>query len=157
VRNAAVGEVFEAGLAREDAMRRICRVIARQGGAILAIDYGYARTQTGETLQAMRKHQFADMLEAPGETDISAHVDFEALGDVARREGLLVPPVATQREFLQRLGIEERAAVLSRANPEAAGEVTHALARLVAREQMGDLFKVICAHAKGLAPAGFAA
>jgi SAM-dependent MidA family methyltransferase len=157
VRHAAVGEVFEAGLAREDAMRRICRVIARQGGAILAIDYGYARTQTGETLQAMRKHEFADMLETPGEADISAHVDFEALGDVARREGLVVPPVVTQRHFLQQLGIEERAAVLARANPNAASEVTHALARLIAREQMGELFKVLCAHAKGLEPAGFAA
>ena len=55
------------------------RKVALQGGAMLAIDYGYGTTQTGETLQAVKDHEFADPLEAPGDADLSSHVNFDVL------------------------------------------------------------------------------
>ena len=55
-------------------------------------------------------------------------------------------PSVTQGEWLIRLGIEARAQALSRANPERAGEIEAALDRLTARDQMGELFKVIALH-----------
>jgi NADH dehydrogenase [ubiquinone] 1 alpha subcomplex assembly factor 7 len=155
VRNAAPGEVYEAGLATQDVMQRLGSRISAQGGALLAIDYGYARTQTGETLQAVRRHAFADLLEAPGEADLSAHVDFEAMANAARAAGLAVAPLATQDYFLRHLGIEERARMLSDANPGKSAEIAGALARLTGKDQMGELFKVFCAHSPGLAPPGF--
>src|SRR5690606_24597105 len=94
VRGAATGEVYEVGLAAADALQRLGQRIARQRGAILAIDYGYAETQTGETLQAVRHHAYADPLAAPGEADLSAHVDFGALARVAADLGLKVEPLA---------------------------------------------------------------
>lgn len=155
VQDAAMDSIFEVNFAGAEVMSRVAKVVAKQGGSVLAIDYGYGRTQTGETLQGVRRHAYADTLEAPGETDISAHVDFAALANVTRQAGLSVQPLATQGEFLVRLGIGERAAALSRANPEAAPGIRTAHDRLVGKDQMGELFKVFCAHSPGLAPAGF--
>jgi len=155
VRDAPEGAVYEAGLAAGEVMSRLARAVARRGGAILAIDYGYAETQTGETLQAVRRHAFADPLEAPGETDLSAHVDFGALGETARAAGLATAKLATQGDFLKELGILARAATLARANPEQAAHINNALDRLTGEAQMGKLFKVFCAHSPGLAPQGF--
>ncbi|HEX4299174.1 MAG TPA: SAM-dependent methyltransferase [Devosia sp.] len=156
VRGAYAGEVLELSPAAVDTMQRLARRIAVQGGALLAIDYGYERTQTGETLQAVKSHAFADPLEAPGDADLSAHVNFGVLGDAARAAGLAVAPLARQGEFLMRLGLGERARALARANPAEAANIARAVERLTAPEQMGTLFKAFCAHSPGLKPAGFA-
>ncbi|MDB5622872.1 MAG: class SAM-dependent methyltransferase, partial [Devosia sp.] len=150
VAEAPVNAVFEVGFAAGEVMSRLARLVAAQGGAILAIDYGYGRTQTGETLQGVRRHAYADVLAGPGETDLSAHVDFEALGNVAINAGLAVQPLATQGEFLSRLGINERTRALSAANPGVAAELEVARSRLVAPDQMGQIFKVFCAASPGL-------
>ncbi len=155
VRNTEPNAIFEVNFAGTEVMSRLAKVIAKQGGSILAVDYGYGQTQTGETLQGVRRHAYADILDAPGETDISAHVDFAALANVARQSGLATQPLATQGEFLVRLGIGERAAALSRANPASADSIRTAHDRLIGKDQMGSLFKVFCAHSPGLSPAGF--
>ncbi|HVX81560.1 MAG TPA: SAM-dependent methyltransferase [Devosiaceae bacterium] len=155
VRDAPEGAVYEVGLAANEVMKRLAAAVSRRGGAILAIDYGYGRTQTGETLQAVRRHAYADPLEAPGETDLSAHVDFAVLGETARAAGLATAPLTTQGDFLKHLGIIARAATLAAANPDRAQEVNAALDRLTSPSQMGQLFKVFCAHSPGLNPQGF--
>ena len=155
VADAKPGEVLELSPAAVGTMQRLARKVARQGGAILAIDYGYATTQTGETLQAVKAHTFADPLDGPGETDLSAHVNFAALGEAARAAGLEVPALVTQGEFLLHLGLGERAKALARANPAEAANIALAVERLTAPSQMGVLFKVLCAHSPGLKPAGF--
>ncbi|MDB5506638.1 MAG: class SAM-dependent methyltransferase [Devosia sp.] len=157
VQSAAPGEIYETNLAAARVIQQLSTTIARQGGALLAIDYGYARTQTGDTLQAVRDHGFANVLDRPGETDLSAHVDFETLAAVATTAGLVAPPLATQGDFLMRLGIAERAKSLARANPQTADAIATALTRLTAPEAMGTLFKVLCIMSPGLQPAGFAA
>ena len=157
VANAEMDTMLEVSFAGAEVLTRLAKVMAKQGGSLLAIDYGYDTTQTGDTLQGVRRHAYADVLEAPGETDISAHVDFGALGNVARVAGLATQPLATQGQFLTRLGIGERAAALTRANPAAAADIRTAHDRLVGQDQMGTLFKVFCAHSPGLAPSGFAA
>lgn len=154
MQGAPVGSVYEAAFAGREAMARLSRVVAGNGGGLLVIDYGYGQTQTGETLQAVQRHAYADILEAPGETDISAHVDFQALGEAASAAGLQVSKLATQGEFLRRLGIEHRAAALIDANPTQKAMIESALTRLISPEQMGDLFKVLCVASPGLAPLG---
>jgi SAM-dependent MidA family methyltransferase len=155
VRGAKAGEVLELGAAGVDAMQLLARKVALQGGAILAIDYGYGRTQTGETLQAVKDHGFADPLDAPGEADLSAHVNFGVLGEAAKASGLAVAPLTDQGELLLRLGIGERAKALAKANPQEAANIARAVERLTAPAQMGTLFKALCAHSPGLKPAGF--
>lgn len=155
VAGAEMDTVFEVCFAGAEVMSRLAKVVAKHGGSVLAIDYGYGATRTGETLQAVRNHAYADILEHPGDTDLSAHVDFGALSVVARGAGLAVQPLTTQGQFLTRLGIEERTNTLAGANPGSANDVRAAHARLTANDQMGELFKVYCAHSPGLVPAGF--
>jgi NADH dehydrogenase [ubiquinone] 1 alpha subcomplex assembly factor 7 len=157
VADAPLDSVFEVNFASAEVLTRLAKVVAEHGGSILAIDYGYGRSQTGETLQGVRNHAYADVLDAPGETDLSAHVDFGALANVAQQAGLATQPIATQGEFLTRLGIDERSTALIKANPGSASDIHAARDRLVAADQMGTLFKAFCAHSPGLTPPGFVA
>jgi SAM-dependent MidA family methyltransferase len=151
------GEIVETSPAREEAVASIAICLAAKGGAAIFIDYGHERSGPGDTLQAVRGHGFAPVLSAPGEQDLTAHVDFEAVANAALDAGAAVTRVVTQGEWLIRLGIEARAQFLVRANPDRAHDVRAALDRLTAREQMGQLFKVIAIHSPGwAAPAGFA-
>jgi len=157
VADAPPNSVYEAALAGTEVISRLAATISTQGGTILAVDYGFAQTQTGETLQGVRRHAYADVLESPGDTDLSAHVDFDALGSAARKAGLAVPALVSQGQFLDRLGLGDRAKALSLANPDSAAEIAAGRKRLTAPDQMGDLFKVFCAASPGLTPPGFSA
>jgi NADH dehydrogenase [ubiquinone] 1 alpha subcomplex assembly factor 7 len=148
----AAGETCEPGLALAASIgERLCR----RGGAALIIDYGYGEGQTGDTLQALHRHDRADPFADPGQSDLTAHVDFAALAAAAgpvRTWG----PVA-QRVWLARLGIEARAAALSaRATRPQAAQIAAALVRLTAPTQMGVLFKAMALSApQWPVPAGF--
>ncbi|MEA3067880.1 MAG: hypothetical protein QOK41_1287 [Sphingomonadales bacterium] len=140
------GEIVESSPARDDAVTTIANQLVANGGVALIIDYGHERTSPGDTLQAVRGHGFAPVLADPGEQDLTAHVDFEALAIAARGAGAAVTPLVAQGEWLIRLGIEARAQSLSRANADRAGDVQSALDRLTGRDQMGQLFKAIAIH-----------
>lgn len=118
--------------------------IERHGGAALLIDYGHAETGFGDTLQAVAGHDYAEPFESPGEADLTAQVDFEALAKVATGNLRALGPV-TQRGFLLQLGVEARAETLQRnAKPELRAEIASALTRLTGSAPgMGDLFKVL--------------
>ena len=77
------GAVVETSPARDEAMRHIAQHLVRHGGVALIIDYGHDRSAPGDTLQAVRRHGFAPVLANPGEQDLTAHVDFEAVAKVA--------------------------------------------------------------------------
>ena len=150
------GDIVEDAPAREEAMRVIAREIAGHGGVAIVIDYGHERSAPGDTLQAVRGHRFAPVLDNPGEQDLTAHVDFEAVARVASSVGAKVTPVVPQGEWLNRLGIGARAAALATANPGRAEELASAVQRLTSGDQMGQLFKVIAIHAPDWpAPPGF--
>ncbi len=151
------GEVREDSPARDAAVAAIAAHLAAHGGAALIIDYGYARSAGGDTLQAVRGHRFAAVLDRPGDQDLTAHVDFAAVALAAEAVGAAVTAMIPQGAWLERLGIAARAAALAAANPERKEDVSAARARLCDDEAMGTLFKVIAIHAAGWpAPAGFA-
>ncbi len=151
------GEIVETSPVRDKAIRSIATCLGVKGGVALVVDYGHERSAPGDSLQAMRAHRYAPVLANPGEQDLTAHVDFEAVAEAARDAGAAVTPLVTQGEWLLRLGIEARAQALIRANPERAGDVQAALDRLTSNDQMGQLFKVLALHSPGwTAPAGFA-
>ena len=118
--------------------------LVREGGAALIIDYGHTMSAAGDTLQAVRGHRFADPLADPGLADLTAHVDFAALARAAERAGARTHGPVTQSAFLHRLGIVERAERLKAgATTLQVVGIEAALDRLVGREAMGDLFKVL--------------
>jgi NADH dehydrogenase [ubiquinone] 1 alpha subcomplex assembly factor 7 len=139
--------------------REIGARLVADGGAALIVDYGAEPPETGggDTLQAMQGHAFADPLAAPGEADLTAHVDFAALAEALRETGARVPPLETQGALLGRLGIDARAAALMRARPERAEEIAAQKARLTAPDAMGTLFKALAARGPAQPPLpGFA-
>ncbi|HMO09307.1 MAG TPA: SAM-dependent methyltransferase [Paracoccaceae bacterium] len=129
--------------------------IAAHGGAAIVVDYGGWRSK-GDTLQAVAGHAFADPLAAPGQADLTAHVDFEALA-------LAFAPCAatamvTQRALLERLGIGQRSSRLA-AGLAGGALSAHVAAtrRLTDPDEMGSLFKAIGFHPPGVTPPpGFA-
>ncbi|GJD59769.1 class I SAM-dependent methyltransferase [Methylobacterium dankookense] len=136
-----------------DLMRRLARRLAAQGGALLAIDYGHARPGFGDTLQALARHAFVDPLADPGGADLTAHVDFSALGRAASAEGAAVHGPVDQRDFLRAMGLDARAERLkAKADAAQAAAIDAARTRLTdpGRRGMGSLFKAMGVAAPGL-------
>jgi NADH dehydrogenase [ubiquinone] 1 alpha subcomplex assembly factor 7 len=149
----AFGEISPAGGA---IVAEIAARLVAEGGAALIVDYGYDGSGGGDTLQAVRRHQFDDPLAAPGEADLTTHVDFAALRGAASAAGAAVRPLVGQGAFLMRLGLAERAAVLARGKDAATqGAISAAVERLAGEGAMGTLFKVLALSAPGLALPAF--
>ncbi len=146
------GEIVETSPARDEAVTALAARIAKSGGAALIIDYGHSKSAPGDTLQAVHAHAFAPVLDNPGEQDLTAHVDFEALARTAVAAGAEVSPVVGQGEWLNRLGIDSRASALAKSHPDRAQEIDAARRRLCDEDQMGKLFKVMAVHAPGWPP-----
>jgi SAM-dependent MidA family methyltransferase len=161
--DAPEGGVFETSPAAIALAEDIAAIVGQRGGAALMVDYGYGEAAGfGETLQAVGRHRFADVLAAPGRDDLSAHVDFAALAAAGGRGGAAVLGPVPQGDFLAALGLAARAAQLADANPEAASGLRAALERLAGPDAMGHLFKALAflppafAAAPGFPPRGAA-
>ena len=140
---AKVGDTIEVSPASSALMADISRRIKFQGGAGLIIDYGYYELATADTLQAVKDHDFSNPLEHQGASDLTAHVNFVALKNIAETTGIHVFGPVAQGLFLTGLGIGARANQLITSSPAKADDVLTAKERLVSFEQMGKLFKVM--------------
>jgi SAM-dependent MidA family methyltransferase len=153
--DAQEGAIVELAPARTALMEIVAQRLADHGGAALFIDYGYAEPDIGDTLQAVRQHEYDDLLARPGEADLTAHVDFSALATAARSQGLTAS-ITTQGDFLLGMGLLERAGALGAGGDETLrdklrGEVER-LAGPSATGGMGELFKVLEIAALPLRP-----
>jgi SAM-dependent MidA family methyltransferase len=157
LRDAPSGSILETSPATLGILRALAARLLAQGGAALIIDYGHEGPAIGDTLQAVRGHEYANPFDAPGEADLTAHVDFAMIREAAELEGLTVHGPVTQGAFLTALGIGARAEALARAAPDRAESIATDRDRLIGDEAMGELFKVIALTAPGWpTPAGFA-
>lgn len=142
-RKADVGTVIETCPGAAATMFEVAGRLVNQGGVALFIDYGYVEQRNGSTLQAIRNHQKLDPLSAPGEMDLTAHVDFEQMKQIALSREAKWLGTTTQGEWLTALGIHQRAEALSEFAPQYREALARARDRLVLPDQMGDLFKVL--------------
>lgn len=136
----SVREVNEAALA-------FVRTLSARGAIGLFIDYGPSESAAGESVQAIRNCAYADPLTAPGEADLTAHVDFAALKRAVHAQG----PIK-QNHFLTALGLYQRSDRLAQRHPEKAMDLRLSVQRLTAPEAMGSLFKVLAVCPPGLPP-----
>ena len=137
------GSIFEVAPQRAALMSAIGARIAYDGGAGLFFDYGHLQPGFGDTFQAVRRHQTVDVLADPGLADLTSHVDFHALAEAARREGLTASAME-QGAFLAAMGIAERAGQLGAGKgADVQRTIVTAVERLCAVEHMGRLFKVL--------------
>jgi SAM-dependent MidA family methyltransferase len=147
LRHAEPGQVVEVNAAAVALASALGTRLAAQGGAVLAIDYGHAEPGSGDTLQAVRAHLPADPFARPGEQDLTAHVDFGALGEALAAGGARPLGPVEQGQWLLSLGLAARTAALARAAPARADDLAAAHRRLSHPDEMGRLFKVLGATA----------
>ena len=156
LRDAPIGSMIESAPASVAIVTALAKRLSAQGGAALIIDYGYDGPALGETLQAVKGHRYANPFDAPGEQDLSAHVDFATLGAAAALAGAKVSGPIGQGDWLGALGIAARAAALAKASPVRTTEIGAAHQRLTQAEAMGTLFRVMALSAPHWSePAGF--
>ncbi|TMM55439.1 class I SAM-dependent methyltransferase [Sulfitobacter sabulilitoris] len=143
------GDIVEYAPALAPITAEIGDRIERSGGAALIIDYGDWRSR-GDTLQAVMAHETVDPLATPGQADLTAHVDFEALTLATPSAFSRVTP---QGVFLERLGITARAQALAKPlTGEALAAHVAAHRRLTHPDEMGTLFKVLGLYPSAAAP-----
>ena len=149
--NTAEGDIVEICPQAPAIMAEIAARMTDQGAALI-IDYGGWRS-LGDTFQAVQAHQPVDPFAAPGQADLTAHVDFAALAAGAHPAA---HAYTTQGALLSALGLAQRSARLAQ-NMSGTALQLHLAAtqRLTAPEEMGSLFKVLALHpAHNAAPPG---
>lgn len=128
-------------------LKKINKKISNLGGCILMIDYGYLKPNNQNTLQSVMNHKRNSLLDNLGKADITAHVNFALLSEFFKKDGLKVKKIITQRQFLERMGILERAQIMSnKMKFREQSDLYLRLKRLLGSNYMGDLFKVIMAY-----------
>jgi SAM-dependent MidA family methyltransferase len=144
-------ERIEVPIIAQNMMRQAAHELDR--GVIIVIDYGYTRSQqlTGlhrGTLMTYRNHApGTDPYQAPGEQDITSHVNFTALAAACEDAGMKCEKLLTQSQFLMGIGqCNEFADVFEDCRlPQEKAKVALQLKHLIAPEGMGETFKVLLA------------
>jgi SAM-dependent MidA family methyltransferase len=132
-------------------MHALAEAIER--GFFIVIDYGYTREEqlAGRhlgTIMTYRQHTAGpNPYEAPGEQDITAHVNFTALAAVAEQHGVQAYPLLTQSQFLMGIGEENQFAEAFEECrlPQERAKVALQLKHLVTPAGMGETFQVLVA------------
>ena len=130
-------------------LKNISNIIKKNTGGLLIIDYGYLEKKMKNTLQAVSNHKFANILDNIGGVDITHNINFELFKKFTQKLGGLDNNLNTQKSFLIKMGIKERAEILSRnKNFSKKADIFYRLNRLIDEKQMGTLFKVMFIKSK---------
>ncbi|WP_375658772.1 class I SAM-dependent methyltransferase [Bartonella sp. MR30HLJHH] len=141
--NVPDGTIFEHAPSRHQFIQHISNRLVQGKGSALLIDYGAADLAFGDTLQALSKHRFRDIFDAPGEQDLTSHVGFFFLKKIAHKQGCF-SEIFEQGDFLLRMGLLERAKQLGAGKSATLQDkIRQDIERLAGPDQMGKLFKVL--------------
>jgi len=125
-------------------LKKISKIIKKNSGGILVVDYGYSEKKMKNTLQAIYKHRFSNVLENIGNSDITHNINFNLFQKFIKQFNGLKNNLTTQKEFLVKMGIKERAEIISKnQNFLKKANIYYRLKRLIDDKQMGKLFKVM--------------
>ncbi len=125
-------------------LNKIIKKISKLEGGLLLIDYGYLKPKNKNTLQSLVKHKKNKLLNNLGKADITSLVNFNLLNEYFLTNNLKVKKVVTQKFFLEKMGIIERANNLSqKMSFKEQSNLYFRLKRLLDKKLMGSLFKVI--------------
>ena len=127
-----------------DELNKIIKKVSKLEGGLLLIDYGYLTSKNKNTLQSLVKHRQNKLLDNLGKADITSLVNFNLLNEYFIKNNLKVKKVVTQKFFLEKMGIIERANNLSQKMTfKEQSNLYLRLKRLLDIKLMGNLFKVI--------------
>jgi len=136
-------KIFEMSSQRNFYFDSICKIINKNSGFCLLIDYGYIGKIKHFTLQTVKNHNFTNIFDNIGKQDISSHVNFDELIEIAKKNNLKIDEFSSQREFLIKYGILERMKYLISNNPDMKKDLSRETQRLISNKQMGKLFKCL--------------
>ena len=124
-------------------LKNITNKIRLNSGGILIIDYGYIDKKMKNTVQAVSKHKYTNVLKNFGNSDITYNLNFTLINQIVKNFGSFYQAITTQKEFLTKLGILERAEILAKKMPFSKKvDMYYRVKRLIDDRQMGSLFKV---------------
>ena len=127
-----------------DYLRSISKFLKKNQGGLLIIDYGYFGKKMKNTLQAISNQNFSNVLENIGDSDITHNINFNLFKKIIKKIGGLSHKTTTQGYFLTKMGINERAEIISRKLTFLKkADLYYRLKRLIDKKQMGELFKVM--------------
>jgi NADH dehydrogenase [ubiquinone] 1 alpha subcomplex assembly factor 7 len=125
-------------------LKTIVNKIKLNNGGILIIDYAYLEREMKNTLQAVSKHKYCDVLKNFRNSDVTYNLSFNLINKIIKKLGTYSLKSTTQKTFLTRLGILDRAEILSKNRPfSEKADIYYRLKRLIDENQMGHLFKVM--------------
>ena len=125
-------------------MRDISKVIKKNTGGLLLIDYGYTEKKMKNTLKAVSNHKIANILNDKGNIDITHNINFTLFKRFVEKMGGLKNNLTSQRNFLLRMGIQQRAEIISKnLDFSKKADIYFRFKRLTDENQMGNLFKVM--------------
>ena len=128
-------------------LKKITKKIIELNGCVLLVDYGYRKSNNENTLQSVMKHKKNNLLDNLGKADVTAHVNFSLLNEFFLKNNLKIKNLITQKEFLENMGIIERAKILSKKMKfTQQSDLYLRIHRLLSPKYMGELFKVILAY-----------
>ena len=145
----SAGNIIEYPIEALKFLGAIAKKINKFDGGLLTFDYGYTITKNKNTLQSVKKHKYINPTSMSHHSDITSYLNFKLFQKMLRKNNLNVKKIATQHEFLKKVGIFERANILSKKmtfNEKA--NMFYRLKRLTDYKQMGNLFKVLFAQKK---------
>ena len=122
---------------------QIFEKINNNGGVFLIIDYAKSFNYGKSTLSFIYKHTHVSPFYCPGGTDISSKPDFNLIKTLAIQTNCKVLGPFSQNFFLTKLGIDLRFKKLIEANPNFTHSLLASKKRLIDKEYMGDIFKVL--------------
>ena len=150
-------DFFEINIMIKKIINDISIFLKRNNGICLFIDYGYSKGY-GNTLQALKNHEYVDPLSFPGSSDLTSHINFSQIINETKYLGMNFFGPITQRNFLINLGALERLEILKKStnSEKIKNDLEDGLNRVIENSQMGELFKVCAISPKNkLIPEGF--
>jgi len=145
----SVGNITEYPIEALKLLKTIAKKVNKFDGGLLTFDYNNTTKKNQNTLQSIRKHRYENVLAMPGQSDITSHINFKLFAKVLKKNNLDVKKITTQSEFLKKIGILERANILSKKMTfKEKANMFYRLKRLLDYKEMGTLFKVLFAQKK---------
>jgi len=146
----SIGNTIEYPVEALKFLEAIAKKINKFDGGLLSFDYGYTIKKSKNTLQSVKKHKYTNLFLVPHHSDITSHLNFRLFHKILKKNNLDVKKITNQNEFLKKVGILERANILSRKMTfKEKANMFYRLKRLLDCREMGYFFKVLFAQKKG--------